>query len=69
LRQGVKFGESVDITGLIITKLDGTSKGGMLFSVYTELDVPIRYIGLGEGVDDLIPFVPEEFVNSLFEDN
>lgn len=67
LRQGVKFAQSVDITGLIITKLDGTSKGGMLFSVFTELDVPIHYIGLGEGVDDLVRFDPEQFVDSLLE--
>lgn len=67
LRQGVKFAESVNITGLIITKLDGTSKGGMIFSVFTELDVPVQYIGLGEGVDDLVSFDPREFVESLFE--
>lgn len=67
LRQAVKFSEAVDITGLIITKLDGTSKGGMLFSVYNELDVPIHFIGLGEGVDDLVYFQPKQFVDSLFE--
>lgn len=69
LRQGVKFSESVETTGLIITKLDGTSKGGMLFSVFNELDVPIHYIGLGEGVDDLVAFDPEDYVESLFADN
>lgn len=68
LRQGIKFAEAVDITGLIITKLDGTSKGGMLFSVYNELDVPIQFIGLGEGMNDLVYFDPENFVNSLFEE-
>ncbi|MEO1291011.1 MAG: signal recognition particle-docking protein FtsY [Chloroflexota bacterium] len=68
LRQGIKFSQSVDITGLIVTKLDGTSKGGMLFSVFNELDVPIHYIGLGEGVDDLVEFDPKEYVDSLFED-
>lgn len=68
LRQGIKFSETVDITGLIVTKLDGTSKGGMLFSVFNELDVPIQYIGLGEGVDDLVSFDPEEYVDSLFDD-
>lgn len=67
LRQAVKFSEAVDITGLIITKLDGTSKGGMLFSVYNELDVPIHFVGLGEGVDDLVYFQPKQFVDSLFE--
>lgn len=68
LRQAVHFAKSVDITGLIITKLDGTSKGGMLFSVYTELEVPIQFIGLGEGVDDLVYFDPQQFVDSLFEE-
>ena len=68
LRQGMKFAESVDITGLIITKLDGTAKGGMVFSVFNELDVPIQFIGLGEGVDDLVYFNPENFVDGLFDD-
>lgn len=69
LRQGVKFAEAVDITGLIVTKLDGTSKGGMIFSVFTELEVPVQFIGLGEGVNDLVYFDPENFVNSLFDDD
>lgn len=68
LRQGMKFAESVEITGLVITKLDGTSKGGMLFSVFNDLEVPIHFIGLGEGVDDLVPFDAESFVDSLFEE-
>lgn len=68
LRQAVHFAESVEITGLVITKLDGTSKGGMLFSVYTELEVPIQFIGLGEGIDDLVYFDPTQFVDSLFEE-
>lgn len=69
LRQGMKFAESVEITGLVITKLDGTSKGGMLFSVFNDLEVPIHFIGLGEGVDDLVPFDAEQFVDSLFEED
>ncbi|MDQ7027618.1 MAG: signal recognition particle-docking protein FtsY [Anaerolineae bacterium] len=68
LQQGMKFSDSVDISGLVITKLDGTAKGGMIFSVYNDLDVPVQFIGLGEGVDDLVYFNPENFVNSLFED-
>jgi fused signal recognition particle receptor len=68
LRQGMKFSESVEITGLIITKLDGTAKGGMIFSVYNELDVPVQFVGLGEGIDDLVYFNPENYVNSLFEE-
>lgn len=68
LRQGMKFAESVAITGLVITKLDGTSKGGMLFSVFNDLEVPIHFIGLGEGVDDLVRFDATSFVDSLFEE-
>lgn len=67
LKQGMHFSESVQITGLIVTKLDGTSKGGMIFSVYNDLEVPVQFIGLGEGMDDLVYFNPENFVNSLFE--
>ncbi len=67
LRQGMYFGDAVDITGLIVTKLDGTSKGGMIFSVYTELEAPVQFIGLGEGMDDLVYFNPEHFVDSLFD--
>lgn len=69
LRQGMKFSESVKITGMIITKLDGTAKGGMIFSVFNDLDVPVQFIGLGEGVDDLVPFEAKAFVDSLFEEN
>jgi fused signal recognition particle receptor len=68
LKQGVKFAEAAGVTGLIVTKLDGTSKGGMIFSVMTELHIPVQFIGLGEGVDDLVYFNPRNFVDSLFED-
>lgn len=67
LKQGVKFAEAAGVTGLIITKLDGTSKGGMIFSVMTELHVPVMFIGLGEGIDDLVYFNPENFVDGIFE--
>jgi fused signal recognition particle receptor len=69
LRQGMKFSESVKITGMVITKLDGTAKGGMIFSVFNDLDVPVYFIGLGEGVDDLVPFDAKNYVDSLFEEN
>jgi fused signal recognition particle receptor len=69
LRQGIKFSESVKITGMVITKLDGTAKGGMIFSVFNDLDVPVYFIGLGEGVEDLVPFESKNFVDSLFEEN
>lgn len=68
LKQGVKFAEAAEVTGLIVTKLDGTSKGGMIFSVMTELHVPVLFLGLGEGLDDLVYFNPRNFVDSLFED-
>lgn len=67
LRQGIKFAEATEVTGLVITKLDSTAKGGMIFSVFTELDVPIQFIGLGEGIEDLVYFNPENFVDSLLE--
>lgn len=69
LKQATKFSESAGVTGLVITKLDGTSKGGMIFSVHTELNVPVMFIGLGEGVNDLIYFNPKNFVDSLFDEN
>ena len=69
LKQGQKFAEAADITGLIITKLDGTAKGGMIFSVFNDLNVPVQFIGLGESMDDLVYFNPEGFVESLFSEN
>jgi fused signal recognition particle receptor len=65
--QARQFNEVVPITGIVITKLDGSSKAGFLFSVRAELNVPILFTGLGEGEDDLVPFKPEEFVDALFE--
>ena len=69
LQQAKKFQEVVDVTGVIVTKLDGSAKGGMVFAVYNELNLPVHYVGLGEGIDDLIRFDPDAFVDSLFEDN
>jgi len=69
LEQAKKFRELVNITGVIVTKLDGTAKGGMVFSIFNELKLPVHYIGLGEGVTNLVFFDPDNFVNSLFEDN
>jgi fused signal recognition particle receptor len=66
LNQAIKFHEALNVTGLIITKLDGTAKGGIIFAIANRLKLPIRYIGVGEGVDDLQPFDPENFVDSLF---
>jgi fused signal recognition particle receptor len=65
LAQARHFRDSVGISGLVLTKLDGTAKGGMIFSVAEQLQTPIRYIGVGETVDDLRPFDHEEFVDAL----
>ena len=68
LNQVRDFDQAVKLTGLVITKLDGTAKGGVLFNIAARTHLPIRYIGVGEGVDDLRPFVAAEFVEALFED-
>jgi len=65
LTQARVFGEVVDVTGIVLTKLDGTAKGGIVFRVQRELGVPVKLVGLGEGVDDLAPFVPGAFVDAL----
>lgn len=67
LRQAQKFSEAANITGMIITKLDSTAKGGMVFSVFNDMNVPIQFIGLGEGMDDLVYFNPENFIENLFD--
>ncbi len=61
------FQEKIGITGIVLTKLDGTAKGGILIRIAKELQVPIKYIGIGEKIEDLRPFKSEEFVNALFE--
>ena len=67
LEQARKFTESSGVTGIVLTKLDGTAKGGVVVAIARELNLPIRYVGVGEKVDDLLPFEPEEFIQSLFE--
>ncbi len=67
LNQAKKFREMVDVTGIIVTKLDSSAKGGMVFAIQQELGLPIHYIGIGESIFDLVPFDPERFVDSLFE--
>ncbi len=69
LEQAKRFQQVVDVTGVIITKLDGSAKGGMVFSVFNDLGLPVQYVGLGEGIDNLILFNPENFVLSLFDEN
>ncbi|CAM5593518.1 signal recognition particle receptor FtsY [Streptomyces avidinii] len=68
LTQARVFAEVVDITGIVLTKLDGTAKGGIVIAVQRELGVPVKLIGLGEGADDLAPFEPEAFVDALIGD-
>ncbi len=65
LVQARVFGEAVAVTGVVLTKLDGTAKGGIVFAVQRELGVPVKFVGLGEGADDLAPFDPEVFVDAL----
>ena len=65
LAQARIFAEVVDVTGLVLTKLDGSAKGGIVVAVQRELNVPVKLVGLGEGVDDLAPFDPEQFVQGL----
>jgi fused signal recognition particle receptor len=66
IRQAQLFNEAVGVTGIALTKLDGTAKGGIVFAIRKELGIPVRLIGIGEGVDDLRDFDPAEFVEALF---
>jgi len=66
LQQAREFNKAVTLTGLVITKLDGTSKGGMVVAIQKELGVPIKFVGLGEQPDDLQPFDAKQFAEALF---
>jgi len=68
LNQAREFNKAVPLTGLIVTKLDGTSKGGMVVAIQQELGLPVKFIGLGEQPDDLQPFSPQQFARALFEE-
>jgi fused signal recognition particle receptor len=68
LQQAKQFAEAVDVTGIVLTKLDGTAKGGIVLAIQSELDVPVKLVGVGEQVGDLIDFDPREFAAALFED-
>ena len=67
LTQARVFAEVIDVTGIVLTKLDGTAKGGIVIAVQRELGVPVKLVGLGEGADDLAPFVAEDFVDALLD--
>ncbi len=68
LRQAAAFNEQLGLTGLVVTKLDGTAKGGVLIPIVMELSVPVRFTGTGEGLDDIEPFDPQAYSKALFED-
>ena len=68
LVQATVFADVVDITGIVLTKLDGTAKGGIVVAVQRTLNVPVKLVGLGEGADDLAPFEPAAFVDALLGD-
>ena len=67
LAQAREYGEVADLTGIILTKMDGTAKGGIAVAIQSELNVPVKYIGVGEDMEDLQKFDPEQFVNALFD--
>jgi fused signal recognition particle receptor len=68
LTQAREFHKAVPLSGLVVTKLDGTSKGGMVVSIQRELGLPIKFIGVGEQADDLQPFDPQQFAEALFSE-
>ena len=67
LVQARQFTEAADVTGLVLTKLDGSARGGIVLAVEGELGIPVKFVGVGEGLDDLVPFDPGDFVDALFE--
>ncbi len=67
ISQAKLFNEAVGLTGIALTKLDGTAKGGVIFAIADQFNLPIRYIGVGEKIEDLRPFNAEEFIEALFE--
>jgi fused signal recognition particle receptor len=66
LSQAKLFGEKTGVTGLVLSKLDGTAKGGIAIAIRHELNIPVKFVGLGEKMDDLQPFDAEQFVHALF---
>ena len=67
VQQAMEFKKAADITGLVLTKLDGTAKGGAIFSIKNTVDIPVKYIGVGEGIDDMEPFDADQFVRALLD--
>jgi fused signal recognition particle receptor len=66
VNQAKLFGEAVGVTGIALTKLDGSAKGGIVIAIKQALDIPVKLIGIGEGMEDLRPFSPDDFVEALF---
>ena len=69
ISQAELFNKAVGLTGITLTKLDGTAKGGVIFAIADKLNLPIRYVGVGEGIDDLQTFDSEAFIQALFSDS
>ena len=69
LAQAKEFNEVADLTGIVLTKLDGTARGGIAVAIQSELSIPVKYIGIGEQIDDLQKFNASDFVNALFQKN
>lgn len=67
--QAKKFADCVGLTGLFLAKLDGTAKGGVVVAIWNEIKVPVKFVGVGEGIDDILPFDPESFVDALFPED
>lgn len=67
VNQAKEFMSVTDISGIILTKLDGTAKGGIIISIYKQLGIPVKFVGVGEGIDDLMPFDPKEFAEGIIE--
>lgn len=67
VQQAIQFKEAADITGIILTKLDGTAKGGIVLAIKNDYDIPVKFIGVGEKIDDIEPFAPVEFVNAIID--
>jgi fused signal recognition particle receptor len=66
LTQARQFTEAVDVTGVVLTKLDGSARGGIVVAIQDDLGIPVKLVGLGEQAEDLVPFEPDEFVDALF---
>ena len=68
VQQAREFTSVAGVTGIVLTKLDGTAKGGVAVAIANDLKLPIKYVGVGEGLDDLVPFSPRDYVDALFQD-